>query len=411
MSLRTLAGPARLRAVFVLTLILVFGTSCPAAAPSPSDSMPAGETVYVCPMHPEIRRDAPGRCPICGMALVPRSTRRGEEGLPAVDLPARMIQQLGVRTEPVRQRTLPVEVLAPAIARIAEDRIRHVHTRVEGWVESIGVHSLGERVRKGQALFELYSPKLSAAQEDYLIALRQGGAGSRAERAAAFRLLTLGADEDFIARLAGEGRSSPRMPVRAPSDGVVTALGIRHGMFLEPMSVAAELSDLSELWVEVRLSAEELERLADPAPRVRLHHPGRAGRIWRAGDPVLLPLLDPVTRTQVLRYRVPNRKGLLAPGDFLTAELRGAEGAPVLAVPRSAVIRLPDGARVFRAEGHGRFRPVPVTLGRAAGGFIEVREGLAEGDQVVTRAQFLLDAEASLRAGIERYQAGEDHAH
>jgi Cu(I)/Ag(I) efflux system membrane fusion protein len=408
MSLSLSARPVSLRAVgFVLALLCVL----PKAFAQPPLGQAAESTVYVCPMHPEIRRLEPGRCPICGMALVERAPAPEAEALPLIELSGRMIQALAVRTEPVSLRRLAPRVSAPAFARIAEDRIEHVHTRVEGWVEAIAVHSLGERVQPGQVLFELYSPKLSAAQEDYLIALREGGRGSRAERAAAFRLLTLGADEGFIAAIAEAGRSRRTMPVRAASAGVVTALGIRHGMFLEPATVALELSDLSELWVDVRLSSEALEALGEGRPRLLLRHPGREGRVWRAADPVLLPLLDPLTRMHTLRYRVPNRRGLLAPGDFLLAELVGEGLEPVLAVPRSAVIRLPEGARVVRAEGEGRFRPVPVVLGRHSGRYVEIRRGLGEGEQIVTNAQFLLDAEAALGSGLDRYRPEEGHAH
>lgn len=367
--------------------------------------------IYVCPMHPEIRREQPGRCPICGMALVPRKPPAQAGSSPPIAVSGRVMQALAVKIETVKKRSLSPRVFAPAFARIAEDRIVHVHSRVEGWVEAVDVHSLGERVAAGQRLFELYSPKLSAAQEDYLIAWRAGGPGSPAERAAAFRLLTLGVDEEFIARLGERGRSFRTVPVRAPRAGVVTAIGIRHGMFLEPSMVALELSDLSELWVDVRLSAEALEQIADPRPRLILRHPGRAGRVWRAADPVLLPLADPITRSLTLRYRVANRKGLLAPGDFLRAELVGEAGAPVLAVPASAVMRFPEEARVMLLEGEGLFRPVRVELGRRFGRFLEIRDGLAEGQRIVSNAQFLLDAEAALGAGLDRYQPEAEHAH
>ncbi|MDW8479294.1 MAG: efflux RND transporter periplasmic adaptor subunit [Xanthomonadales bacterium] len=392
----------------------------PGLAPAPADAERAGDAVsppaarpaavYVCPMHPEIRRPEPGRCPLCGMALVRREEAEPRAATPAIVLDGRMIQALAVRTEAVRRRPLAARVRAPARVGLAEDRIVHLHTRAEGWVERLAVPAVGTRVAAGELLFELYAPALVAAQEDYLLALRQSGKGSRAERAAAERLLRLGMEEALIDRIAAAGSSLRAVPVRAPRAGVVTALGLRQGMFLDVASVAMEIAALDELWIEVELTAEELGILGDGRLEARFRHPGRPGRRWRASDPERLPMLAEATRNHRLRYRLPNPRGLLAPGELLEAELRG-EAAERLAVPVEAVLRLPEGARVVLAEGSGRFRPVPVRLGGRYGRFLEIREGLTEGQAVVVNAQFLLDAEAALRAGLERLGGDGGHEH
>src|SRR5690606_38892901 len=152
------------------------------------------------------------------------------EAAPVMAVDGDLRQALGLRSAPVERRALSPRVLAPAEVTVDQDRIRHVHARVAGWVEVLHVHALGETVRAGQVLMELYAPDLVAAQEDYLIALRSGGAGSRAQRAAATRLRVLGVEDSFIDELANRGSSLQRVPVRAPSDGVVTMLDVRHGM-------------------------------------------------------------------------------------------------------------------------------------------------------------------------------------
>jgi Cu(I)/Ag(I) efflux system membrane fusion protein len=253
------------------------------ASPSePALSLPGQPaTLYVCPMHPQIRSDAPGHCPICGMELVARDPGAQPDEHPAIEVDAALRQALGLRSAPVERRAVAPQVRAPAEVMVDQNRIRHVHARVSGWVEALHVHALGEKVRAGQVLMEVYAPDLVAAQEDYLIALRSGGVGSRAQRAAATRLRLLGVDEPFIEALAKRGSSELRVPVRAPGDGVVTMLDVRHGMYVTPSTIMLELANLDSVWVRVDVFPEELERLGEGNLYAALQLVGVPDRLWR----------------------------------------------------------------------------------------------------------------------------------
>lgn len=381
------------------------------AAPSPPGIvLPADKaSVYVCPMHPQIRSDAPGSCPICGMDLVAREADARREQVPVIEVDGALRQALGLRSAAVARRALSAQVRAPAQVMVDQDRIRHVHARVAGWVEALHVHALGEPVRAGQVLVELYAPDLVAAQEDYLIALRSGGAGSRAQRAAATRLRVLGVEDGFIDELAKRGSSLQRVPIRAPASGVVTQLDVRHGMYVTPSTVMLEIADLDSVWVRVDVFPEELERLGEGTIYAALRLAGVPDRLWRGEVSYVYPSLDPTARTVPLRVSVPNRRGLLRIGQLMQASLRGEDREPQLAVPSEAVIRAADGERVVLDLGDGRFRPQPVHAGLRADGYTEILHGLEEGQQVVVSAQFLLDSEAALRAGLDRLGGG--HAH
>lgn len=369
---------------------------------------PSATSLYVCPMHPQITSETPGSCPICGMDLVARS-RSSAQAAPVIEVDAGLRQALGIRTAEVDRRVLSPRVRAPAEVVADQHRIRHVHTRVSGWVEDLRVHALGERVRAGQVLMEIYAPELVAAQEDYLIALRSGGVGSRAQRAAAERLRRLGVDDGFIDALSERGRSLQRVPVRAPAEGVVTQLDVRHGMFIEPSTIALEITDLSEVWVSVAVFPEELERLGSGTIYAALNLPNQPDRLWRGEVSYVYPSQDAVTRTVQLRVPVPNRRGVLRVGQYMEARLRGEAGEPVLSVPSEAVIRTGDGERVVLDAGDGRFRVAQVHTGLRVDGHTQILHGLKEGERVVVSAQFLLDSEAALRAGLQRLEAG--HAH
>jgi Cu(I)/Ag(I) efflux system membrane fusion protein len=392
-------------------------TSAPAAeaglpASASTDALPGtappAPSLYVCPMHPQISSETPGSCPICGMDLVARS-RSAAQAAPVIEVDAGLRQALGIRTAEVERRVLSPRVRAPAEVVADQHRIRHVHTRVPGWIEELRVHALGERVRAGQVLMELYAPDLVAAQEDYLIALRSGGAGSRAQRSAGERLRRLGVDDEFIAALAQRGSSLQRVPVRAPGDGVVTMLDVRHGMYVEPSTIALEITDLDEVWVSVAVFPEELERLGSGTIYAALNLPNQPDRLWRGEVSYVYPSQDAMTRTVQLRVPVPNRRGLLRVGQYMEARLRGEDGEPVLTVPSEAVIRSADGERVVLDAGEGRFRVAEVHAGLRADGRTQILHGLKEGERVVVSAQFLLDSEAALRAGLQRLEAG--HAH
>lgn len=372
---------------------------------------PPGQSAlrYVCPMHPQIRSDAPGHCPICGMALVEREADARREAAPVVAVDGDLRQALGLRSAPVERRALSPRVLAPAEVMVDQDRIRHVHARVPGWVEALHVHALGEAVHAGQVLMELYAPDLVAAQEDYLIALRTGGAGSRAQRAAATRLRVLGVDEPFIEALAKRGSSELRVPVRAPADGVVTMLDVRHGMYITPSTVMLEIANLDSVWVRVDVFPEEFQRLGESTIYAALRLAGVPDRLWRGEVSYVYPSLDATTRTLQLRVPVPNRCGVLRIGQLMQASLRGEDGEPRLAVPGESVIRTAEGDRVILDLGDGRFQPQPVQAGLRADGYTEILHGLKEGQRVVVSAQFLLDSEAALGAGLDRLEAGHEH--
>ncbi len=404
-------------------LLAALLSACSPAHDAPPAAPEAAETAvahaakhrnptYVCPMHPQIVRDAPGNCPICGMTLVERREEQpAGEDTPAIEVDGRLQQALGVRTAKVETRVLSPQMRAPAQVILDEHRINHIHTRVSGWVETLRVHAVGERVNAGDVLLEIYAPDLVAAQEDYLIALRIGGAGSRQQKGAAVRLRQLGMDDGFIDALAKRGSSLLRVPVRAPQSGVVNLLNVRHGMYVEPSTVMMEIADLSEVWVRVDVFPEQLDRLGDGKVFGAFRIPGVPDRVWRGEVDYVYPAIDEITQTIHLRFAVPNKAGLLKIGSFMDASLRGEDPEPALAVPSEAIIRTAAGERVVVAEGEGRYRPVAVHLGHSADGYTTILDGLTEGQEVVVSAQFLLDSESSLRAGLGRLGGEGDHAH
>lgn len=414
----------------------------------PSDP-PAGETArdhalahaqpgYVCPMHPQMTSDEPGSCPVCGMDLVKRKseTSEGEEqrvlyyrhphkpnvtsDVPMKDemgmdyvpvyagpaasgegilVSAEVRNNLGVRVAEVSRGLLPRTIRAVGQVSYDEGRVQHVHARAEGWVERLFVSSVGDRVNRGDPLLELYSPRLVTAQEEYLQALRMGG--EALIRASETRLRALGISDEEIRRVREAGQVDGRILYRAPSDGVVTRLGIRDGMFVKPDTDMVVLADLGQVWIEADVLARQSAWLARGlSASVKLDQlPGRdlTGELT-----YVYPEADPRTRAVRVRLAFDNPGEALKPNSFATVTISEPDPVPMLIVPLEALIRTSEQTRVIVEIAPNRFAPRLVDVAYESGDMGAIAAGLAAGERVVVSGQFMLDSEANLRGELER---------
>jgi len=444
-------------AIAVAALLLVAGVGgCERAAqPSAVDPSAGGAQVadahaasheqrYHCPMHPDVVRDAPGRCPICGMELVPVAAqdpvaavapadagdatkplyyrhphdpartspvpRKDEMGMdyvpvyadaagPEIRISPAVINNLGVRTAVARRESLPRRAEAVGYVRYDERRLEQVRPRAEGWIEDLAVRAVGETVSAGQRLFTIYSPMLESAQQEYLDALRIGN-GDLID-ASRERLRALGLDAATASRLAASGRASGRVPFHAPISGVVTELGAREGTMLTPDMTAMTITALSSLWVIAEVPESQAGWLRAGA-QAELRFPSLPGQVVSGRVEYVYPELNLETRTVRARITLDEPPVEIRPNMLATVSLLGEPGAEAVTIPRSALIRSGRENRVVIALDAGRFLPRRVVPGPESGDEVVIREGLAEGERVVIAGQFLLDSEANLRAGLER---------
>jgi Cu(I)/Ag(I) efflux system membrane fusion protein len=354
---------------------------------------------WVAPMDPSYRRDGPGKSPM-GMDLVPVYEDAGSEGnASTVRIAPEVVNNLGVRTAPVAYAALPTRIRTVGYVQYDEDRLIHIHPRVEGWIEKLHVKASGDPVEAGQPLYELYSPQLVNAQEEYLLALKRDN--PRLVEAARDRLLALQLAPDMIARLHRDREVQQTVTFFAPQGGVVDNLNIREGFFVMPGTTLMSIGVLEDVWVE----AEVFER---QAPLVTVGLPVTMsldylpGRQWRGQVDYVYPSLDEKNRTLRVRLRFANEDRILKPNMFAEVEIEADPVEETLVVPREAVIRTGGEDRVVLALGQGRFRSKAVKLGRVGERDAEILEGLVAGDTVVVSAQFLLDSESSKRADLMR---------
>lgn len=358
---------------------------------------------WVAPMDPNYRRDEPGKSPM-GMDLVPVYADESDAGPGTVRIDPTVVNNLGVRTAVAERGALPRRIETVGYIEYDEDTVQHVHTRVEGWIERLATKASGDPVRRGQLLFELYSPTLVNAQQEYLAALSSSNSALR--NASRDRLMALGVTQSEIERLEQEQTPMRRVRVFADTDGVIAHLGVREGIFVTPANEIMSVAKLDRVWV----LAEVFERqaaLVEPGQAAEVELDYLPGRTWQGTVDYVYPELDPATRTLKVRIRFDNEGEVLRPNMFARVTLIGSESEPVVHVPREALIRGGDVDRVVLALGEGRFRSRPVMTGIESGTRIAILDGLSEGDVIVTSGQFLIDSESDIESALKR-MAGDE---
>jgi Cu(I)/Ag(I) efflux system membrane fusion protein len=352
---------------------------------------------WVAPMDPEFRKDKPGKSPM-GMDLVPIYEEMAGSG-DAVTISPAIENNLGVRTEKAKVRPLWRRVEATGYVGFDETRISHINTRVQGWIVSLRVNSEGERVSKGDLLFELYSPELVNAQKEYLQALNRGGA--KLLGGAEEKLRALGMILSEVEALAKRGTASENIKIIAPQDGVVASLSVREGMFIQPNTTIMSLADLASVWLQAEVFESQADWVAvGQAAEARLDY--LPGSVFSGQVDYVYPVLDPTTRNLRVRLRFDNPNERLKPNMYARVSIYGRLKPHALSIPREALIRTPGRDRVVVAVGDGRFHVHEVMTGMESGEFVEILAGISEGDAIVTSAQFLIDSEASIAGSIKR---------
>lgn len=374
------------------------------ATPSAEEAGGGPEILYwVAPMDPNFRRDAPGKSPM-GMDLVP--VYRGEEpggDLAEVRLSAAEINAIGVRTAISRVEPIARRIETIGFVSYDEHATSHIHMRVEGWIDRLNTRAEGDGVKEGDLLFELYAPEITVASSELLRAERRQDANeiAIAER----KLSNFGVSPRQIEEMARASEPAEHIRVYAPQDGVVTDLTAADGMYLKPETRAMSLSNLSTVWLVVDVFERDLARLTENmTAEARFDH--LPGRTFTGEIDYVYPELDVKTRTLPVRLRLENVEGVLRPNMFGSVALIPTETRDVVTVPSEAVIRTGRAERVILKAGDGVFRPRLVTTGLrdgfGQGGRTEIVQGLGPGEEIVASAQFLIDSESALSAGLTR---------
>ena len=370
---------------------------------------------WVSPMDPTYIRDEPGKSPM-GMDLVPVYEEEGEEKEPAstIRIDPVTMQNMGVRLGRVQRKLLTKDIRTVGNITYDETKIYSVNTKFSGWIEKLYVNFVGEDVRKGQPLFDIYSPQLVTTQDEYLLALQQYRSLSNSSyasiREGARRLLEASRTrlhywdltDEQIEHLAKTGKARKILTIFSPATGIVTKKNAFEGHYVKEGEDQYSIVDLSTVWVDVDVYEYELPwvRKGMAADMELAYIPGKRfkGRVL-----FVYPYLEAKTRTAKLRLQFPNPGHQLKPGMYANIYLKSVISKDSLVIPQEAVIDSGVRKVVFVALGKGKFQPRDVELGLEGNdNEFQVLEGLKEGEEIVLSAQFMLDSESRLREAIQK---------
>ncbi len=370
---------------------------------------------WAAPMDPTYIRNEPGKSPM-GMDLVPVYEEHGESKEPAstIRIDPVTIQNMGIRFGRVERKLLTKEIRTIGNITYDETRIYAVNTKFNGWIEKLYINFVGEKVKKGQPLFEIYSPELVTAQTEYLLSLQQYKSLSKSSypviREGAKRLLDAsknrmsywGLNEVQIEQIEKTEKVQKNITIYSPANGVVIKKIAFEGHYVKAGEHQYEIADLSTVWVDVDIYEYELPWVQDgmDADMELSYIPGKhfSGKVL-----YIYPYLEPQTRTAKLRLQFPNPGYNLKPGMYANIYLKSDISKDALVIPQEAVIDSGLRKIVFVALGKGKFQPREVKLGvEGNNNEFQVLEGLEEGEEIVISAQFMLDSESRLREAISK---------
>jgi Cu(I)/Ag(I) efflux system membrane fusion protein len=337
-----------------------------------------------------------------GMDYIPVFDGEGSDDGSITVSPGKL-QRTGVRTAEAALAPRVASLRAPGIVALDQHRISVISLRADAFIETVADATTGSMIAVGTPLLTFYSPEIAQAAAQFVADLRIDGKQREGSRR---RLENLGVPAGVIDRIAAERKVSISIPILSPRGGVVLERMAIEGMMSKAGDTLFRIADMSGVWVIADVPESALPDVVIGA-EVRMNFIGIPGSAVTGRVETIYPELDPVTRTAKLRIELPNPDGRLRAGMYAEIEI-GLGGEPVVQVPEGAVIDTGDRQIVIRDLGEGRFRPQAVTVGRRGNGMIEIVDGIAPGDRVVSAATFLLDAESNLNAALAALAAPDE---
>jgi len=340
------------------------------------------------------------------MDLVPvYANSNGGNDAGVVAISQGIINNLGVRTAEVSYSQPRVNFISSGQVHYPKESLLHFHSRSSGWIEKLYVSDMGQKIKKGQALYGIYSLELIDAQEDYLRALKASDSGLI--RAANNRMKALRIDRKVIQQLKRNRKVNQVTTYYAPQDGFIEKLSVNEGMYVKPENALLTLASLDTVVVEVEVDHRQAAWLSQFPGKIQwtLTSELMPTQVWQGELDYIYPMLNEKLRTVSLRLLVKNTDQLLKPNMWLSLGGTVIAAQKTLLIPSQALIRGQNENRVVLALGEGRFKSVAVSTGRYLDQQVEIVQGLAAGDSVVTSAQFLLDSESAIDSDLKRIEA------
>ena len=362
-----------------------------------------GDVYYTCSMHPQVMLDKPGNCPICGMKLI-QVTKTATSKNEGVQLSEQQIKLGNILTDTIRTGMIGEQMVLTAILNTDERKINAVGARVMGRIERLYFKNLGDYVRKGDKLFDIYSEELNSAKQEYMLALQKQKILDNSIvdfteliQSAKNKLLLWGLSEAQIQDIAVKKITTPVTTFYSPVTGYIISLDVSEGEYATEGGTIVRVADLSTLWAEAQVYSSQLSQINNNAV-ASVQFPDLPGKQTTGKIEFMNPEINPQTRINLLRVNVANPGNLLKPGMPAYVTIKGKQ-VNTLTLPSDAVLRTATGASVWIQTGAGSFKSIMVEIGMEDGDKVQIKSGLQLGDIVVIRGAYLLNSEFIFKQG------------
>lgn len=363
----------------------------------PETTVTAHSETWTCSMHPQIKTHHPGKCPICGMDLIPLHTGGNTAAPDVLHLSPDALQLAGVETSVVSRQSTRKTLHLYGKIQTDERLLSNQVAQINGRIDKLGINFTGEAVHKGQLLAVIYSPELIAAQQELLEAAALKTTQPDIYRAAREKLRGWMLTDAQIDRIVNSGKTKTSVEVYANTSGVVISRRVSTGDYVQQGYVLFEIASLSSVWVEFDAYESDLPFLRKGDP-VQFSTRSLPGKQFSARIRFIDPVMDAVNRVSKVRVEVPNANGALKPGMFVNGTVEGQteKAGNKIVIPRSAILWTGKRSVVWIKVDEGAFRLREITTGPSLGSSYVVLNGLEEGDEIVTEGAFQVDAAAQL---------------
>jgi Cu(I)/Ag(I) efflux system membrane fusion protein len=375
---------------------LIFGGSSNEGKEEHSHAQEEANITWTCSMHPQIKKNEPGDCPICGMDLIPIDEMDENEDPTSYKMSENAIKLANIQTIKVGEGELSRKIKLNGKVKIDERNAYTQSTHIPGRVESLSINFTGEKVMKGQNIATIYSPDLVNAQEELLQANEMKESQPEMFDAAVEKLKRWKIGKSQINQILEKGKALERFPIQADVSGVVTEKRVDLGDYVERGASIFEISDLSKVWIMFDLYEDELEWVKKGA-EIEYKVNSLPGQTFKGTISFIDPLLNSQTRVASARVEVLNRDGRLKPEMFVSGVVEADQKMEnqSITIPKSAVLWTGKRSVIYVKE-NGSFKLREVTLGAELGDSYKINEGLAIGEEVVSNGAFTLDAAVQL---------------
>lgn len=365
----------------------------------------SSEQYYTCGMHPEIVLDEAGSCPICHMDLVLRKANSNDDQRSnTITIDPTVVQNMGVRLKHISYRDISHSIRTIGKVEVADDKSYSVNLRFSGWIEKIFADKIGQKIEIGAKLFEIYSPELISAQEEYLLAVNTYGRNSKIAEAAQKRLRLWNISQKHLDKIISENNAQQNVVFTSAFSGHILHKNIKEGSKVKAGADLYHIGNLDKIWIIADLY--EFDSVSvKTGQHVTIEFTNLPGKIRTSHISFIYPTLNPKTRTQKIRIELGNPDLTMKPGMFATVRIESERAKRVLTVPTEAIINTGERKVVFLSRGNGKFEPREIQTGLAdeSNYYSEVISGLEENDIVVISGQFLMDSESQLQEAVQKF--------